>query len=136
MSGLLTATHLAGIMGIRVDALADIAGLPPMVEITAENGEIIAGYDAGAVMAWGDELDRASSTVDARDLISLQDAANLIGVEIGDITQFCTVGFPRHDPQFPRAVWAFGQRVGFIAQEIHRFQASRTVMAAQAGGVH
>jgi hypothetical protein len=87
-------------------------------------------------MACGDELDRASSTGDALDLVSLQDAANLLGVEIGDVTQFCTVGFPRHDPQFPRAVWAFSQRVGFIAQEIHRFQASRTVMTARAGGVH
>jgi hypothetical protein len=132
MSELFTADYVAEVLGVHVDALRDIPDFPPLIE---RGG--ITGYCADAFLRWGEAIHRKSiSDGSTREIVSLFEAADLLGASVREMAQMHMKGAPRFDPFLPRALSIHGELIGFLKDEILRYRAQRDAMAEQAGGVH
>lgn len=136
MSPVFTLEQVAKILGCSVDALRDVQGLPPVNDGADLSGETVSGYSVKDFLHWGERCTYAAIS-GTRELIGLQQTADLLNIGVVHLAQASMPGMPRFDPQMPRPLSLQGDLIGFVKQEILAYRDQRAVMAAQSrGSVH
>lgn len=132
LSTVFSPAQVAETLGCGVSDVCSIRGFPPLVDGVDDEGNPLRGHAVADVAAWIDRI-----TIDARSkarvLISLSEAAELLGVQDDYLVQTCTPGMPRHDRTAPQPIFV-GDIAGFVGQEVEAFRDRCAAMARAAGG--
>src|SRR5215469_16531023 len=95
-----TPEQIAEFLGCGVEMLRDIPSFPALVEGHDAQGEPLNGYRMEDFRSWLESIGQRSRR-QSRALISLAEAAHLMGMEADHFAQTTMLGMSRFDPLAP-----------------------------------